>query len=223
MKPDTNGWPQLARSRPKGEVTAHMCASLSRASDLGQLRSIYSGVARANYAAIAKQFDTIAGKFNTAAATVDPETPAASMVSAADKPRKAWQDAESYAHRLTELLTPLAAAAALAGIKDTDSDKILLPLTVDTAGQHRRKVWTAWLHTDGRTQRWGALAAAGCTIIAAELDQLQLYSELRPIEQRQTPVPGEYGVYQITVHDPEDADYEALPEPELMMITRRAY
>jgi hypothetical protein len=127
------------------------------------------------------------------------------MVSAADKPRKAWQDAESYAHRLTELLTPLAAAAALAGVKGTDEATMLLPLTVDTAGQHRRKVWTAWLHADGRTGRWGAVAAV-CTIRACPLHELHLYAELRPIEQRQVPVPGQYGTYEIRVVDPEDDD-----------------
>jgi hypothetical protein len=190
-----------------------------------QLRSIYSDVARDSYAAIAAQFDQQAKAFMTAAKTADVEADAADMLkTGSDKQRRAWLDAEGYAHRLTELVEPLAAAAQLAGVKIEDSarDTILLPLTIDAAGQHRRKVWTAWLHTDGRTQRWGALAAAGCTIVAAELDQLQSYSELRPIEQRQTPVPGEYGVYQITVHDPEDAGYEAPPEPELMMITRRA-
>jgi hypothetical protein len=188
-----------------------------------QLRTIYSGVARANYATIGKQFDMIANKFNSAATTVDPETPAAAMVSAADKPRKAWQDAESYAHRLTELLTPLAASAALAGVKDTDSEIILLPLTIDTAGQHRRKVWTSWLHTGGRTQRWGALVATGCTIRACPLDELQLYAELRPIEHRQRQIVGQpRGTYEIQVHDPEDDDYEPEPGPEMTMITRRA-
>jgi hypothetical protein len=175
-----------------------------------QLRGIYSGVARANYAAIAAQFDQQAKAFMGAASTANVEADAADMLkTGTGKQHRAWLDAESHARRLSDLVEPLTAAASLAGVKiaDTERDTILLPLTVDTAGQHRRKVWTAWLHTDGRTGRWGALAAAGCVIRAADLDELQVYAELRPIEHRQVQIPGQpRGTYELQIHDPEDDD-----------------
>jgi hypothetical protein len=204
-----------------GQVVEHV-----RRQVFSQLRDIYSGVARANYAAIAAQFDQQAKVFMTGAKTTNVEADAADMIkTGSEKQRKAWLDAESHAHRLSELVEPLAAAASLAGVKieDTARDTILLPLTVDTAGQHRRKVWTSWLHIDGRTQRWGSLAALGCTIRAADLDELQAYSELRPIEYRQTQIVGQpRGTYETTAHDPEDADYEPEPGPEMTMISRTA-
>jgi hypothetical protein len=125
---------------------------------------------------------------------------------------------------LTELLIPLEAAATLAGVSvsDTERDTILLPLTVDTAGKHRRKVWTAWARTDGRTGRWGALAAAGCVIRAADLDQLQAYSELRPIEYRQEPEPGApRGYYRVVAHDRESPDFRPAEAPATGLIPGR--
>ena len=99
-----------------------------------------------------------------AAGAADPESDPAQMVSASDRARKSWLAAESHAHGLTRLLPALAAAAALCGVKDIDRDTVLLPLAVDDAGKHRRKVWPAWNHTGGRSGRWGALVGLGCVI-----------------------------------------------------------
>jgi hypothetical protein len=204
---------QLAR------VTNHV-----RRQTFEQLRSIYSGVARDNYAAIAAQFDQQAEAFMTAAKTADVEADAADMLkTGSGKQHRAWLDAESYARRLSELVEPLVAAAELAAVKilDTERDTILLPLTVDTAGQHRRKVWTAWLRTDGRCTRWSALVEAGCIIRAANLDEIEAYAELRPIEHRQRQIPGQpRGTYETVTVDPEDEGYEP-EQPELGMLPGR--
>ena len=122
----------------RAEVTAAI-----RAAVLTSLREYYAPHAQANYAQAADYYDTLVKKFTSAADVVDPETDAVAMVDENDRTRRAWGDAERYAHLLTASLSALTAAARLAGT-DTTAPECLLPLFVDPTGLHRRKVWSAW-------------------------------------------------------------------------------
>ena len=94
----------------------------------------------------------------------------------------------------------LAAAAALGGV-DTRRDEAVLPLVVDPAGVHRRRIWEAWA-TKGRAGRWPAIITAGAQISAGPLDQVSSpYRRPKPIEHRQESRNG-YVVNIVT--DPED-------------------
>ena len=99
----------------------------------------------------------------------------------------------------------LSAAASLAGVP-IDQEH-LIALTVDTDGIHRRKVWSAWERTDGRTSRWGALIGIGAVLRAAALDGLQPYRRPRPMEVRQVRVG--IGIRQ-EPFDPEDEELAAV-------------
>ena len=61
--------------------------------------------------------------------------------------------------KLTSLLRPLRAAAALAGVGD-DSDEGTMALVVDVTGSDRADVWRAW-DTEGLEQQAAAAAEAG--------------------------------------------------------------
>ena len=133
-----------------------------------RMREVYD--APAAYAQIAEKFNTAAKRFVDAASTVDVETDAASMLEQPDKIRRSWLDAEGFGNQLSKLIDPLAAAASLAGVPDTDSDTTRLPLCVDVDGHHRRKLWTAWSQSGGRCGRWSALHQLGVEIRAANID-----------------------------------------------------
>jgi hypothetical protein len=182
------------------EVTAAVKAAV-----LIQLREYYAPHAVANYASAADYFDGLAQKFTDAADLVDPESDPAMMVDEVEKARKAWTTAEQLAHRLTAALDGLSAAASLAGTP-IDQEH-LIALTVDTDGIHRRKVWSAWERTDGRTSRWGALIGIGAVLRTAALDGLQPYRRPRPMEVRQVRVG--IGVRQ-EPFDPEDEELAAV-------------
>jgi hypothetical protein len=101
------------------------------------------------YKTIGAQFDSVAKEFVAAAKSVDVESSAATIV---DDPQhiEAWRAAPQLAEQLDRLLDPLAAAAQLAGAPgnlmamDFDPALIQLPLTIDTDGQHRRRLWRSW-------------------------------------------------------------------------------
>ena len=184
------------------EVTAAV-----RAAVLHRLREHYQPHARPNYDQLAAAFDDTATKFTAAVNVVDPETEAAQLVSAPDKTRKAWSDAERYAILLTEAMARLQAAAALAGTPDTEKGETLIPLVADATNCHRRRVWEAWRTMDGRTKRWGALLGIGATLRAADLDHLEPYRLPRPMEVKQ--IPHGIGIRQIPF-DPEDDEMTAV-------------
>lgn len=68
-----------------------------------RLVQLYSEVAAANYAKVGKQFDTVAGRFTTAAVAGNPEADASALVSEPDPVRKGWLDAAVYAAELDRL------------------------------------------------------------------------------------------------------------------------
>ena len=175
--------------------------NIVRAAVLQQLNDIYAPVSRANYDRLATEFGSVATKFTNCAAATDPETDAAEMVSAPEKVRKAWTDAEQLAHRLTTAMAKLQAAASLAGVPGAERGETLLPMVADLTGLHRRRAWECWRRTSGRTNRWGALVALGARIRAADLDRLEPYALPLPKQIKQVRV--DRGVRQIEV-DPED-------------------
>lgn len=70
------------------------------------------------------------------------------------------------------------------------ANTMLIPLLVDTDGQHSRKLWTACSREGGRTGRWGALAALGADIRAfpaGQLENFTTYREPRPLIRKQFP------------------------------------
>jgi hypothetical protein len=180
-----------------------------------RLVQLYSEVAAANYAKVAKEFDTVAGKFTTAAFAGNPEADANTLVSEPDPVRKGWLDAAVYAAELDRLTPVLQAAAELCGI-DTRDDTWLLPLVINSAGLHRRRVWEAWRVEGGRCGHWAALAGLGAQIRAADLDGFEPHRTPKPLIHKQFPIPGpnNRGIYRTEVIDPEDEDYVPVEEPK---------
>ncbi|EHK82123.1 hypothetical protein [Rhodococcus pyridinivorans] len=167
------------------------------------LRNAYEPVADANYRTLADTFTATATAFTKAVNAADPDLPAEQMVTQSEKARKAWTDAAIHAAELDQQLTALRAAAVLAGLRAHDNDA-LLPLTVDTTGHHRRRLWEAWETNTGRTGKWGALARLGATIRAAHPDTFKPYRRPAPIEVKYMRGEGRYaGSVRVEI-DPED-------------------
>ena len=55
---------------------------------------------------------------------------------------------------------------------------------------------------------------------SCQISHIASYDRPRELEHRLTPVPGQYGIYETTVHDPESPDYQPA-EPERVMIPGR--
>jgi hypothetical protein len=196
----------LAEASAMPPAHAHVDHAV-RAAVLTRLGGLYAPVAQQNYDRVAADFDQLAQKFSVAAGLVDPETDAAEMVNAGPKQRAAWSDSERCAHRLTDAMAKLKAAAILAGVPAAEKGETLIPLVADVTALHRRRVWEAWRTTSGRTGRWGALLAIGATLRAADLDHLEPYRLPRPMEVKQ--IPHGIGIRQVSV-DPEDDELVAV-------------
>jgi hypothetical protein len=181
-----------------------------RAVALARLHEIYAGVAQANYAAIAEQFNTAAKAF-TAAAEYDPETSAVQIAHrASEKERKQWLASEQWANELTRLLPSLVGAATLANVKGLHRTELLLPLVcAPTDEHHRRQVWQAF-EVDTRERRcgrWSALHALDVPIKACDkLDTLTEYRAPAPMGVKTIEIAR--GITRQEAFDPEDG-----PEP----------
>ncbi|WP_427018604.1 hypothetical protein ACQCSX_08765 [Pseudarthrobacter sp. P1] len=170
------------------------------------LRNEYAKTAAANYETIRNTFNATAAKFKAAAATVNPEASAESLISTDDKTRTAWVNIAVTAQQLNRMIPALAAAARLAGARvTTNADH--LSLTTNPGTLHRRRVWEAWETTEGRTERWGAMTKLGATIHAPALDSIKPYREPAPMEIKQKH--NGQGIVQFQ-HDPEDDEYNRL-------------
>jgi hypothetical protein len=168
------------------------------------LRDAYATVADSNYTALAEQFTSIGTALGKAVRVVDPATDAAAMVTATDRERKAWTDAELLALQLDDRLPALCTAAELAGLNTLTVDR-QLPLVVDTTGLHRRRLWEAWDDTNARAGRWAALVSLGATIRALpDLTEYETYRRAEPIRTEYRQI-GRGQLAPITV-DPEDAE-----------------
>lgn len=181
----------------EAEVTNSVQAAV-----LARLRHIYAPHAVPNYRLIADGFTKTASKLAAAMKVVDPDTEPSEVINADAKTRTAWTEAQQYALQLTSRVPSLRAAANLAGIR-AYTDDVLLPLTADVSGLHRRRVWEAWDTTEGRTGRWGALIRLGATLRAADLNTLEAYRKPKPMEVRQQH--NGIGVRHVSF-DPEDAE-----------------
>ena len=147
---------------------------------LDRLLQVYSGHSRNNHRKLADEFNAAAKDFTAAAAIVSPDAAAVEMVTAPEDQRQAWSATPALAARLDALVPVIAAAAALGGV-DTRRDEAVLPLVVDPAGAHRRRVWEAWA-AKGRAGRWSAIIACGALVHAGPLDQVTSYRRPKPIE-----------------------------------------
>ncbi|KUI42315.1 hypothetical protein AU197_14470 [Mycobacterium sp. IS-1590] len=192
----------LAEATALPPAEAQVTASV-RAAVLARLRDIYAPHAQPNYQQLAESFTNTATKLAAAMRVIDPDTEPDQIVTADSKCRTAWSDAQQLAAQLNATLPALVAAATLAGIR-ANTDEVLIPLTADTSGLHRRQVWEAWNTTDGRTGRWGALIRLGATIRAADLDNITAYRKAKPLEERHQEVGR--GQWRRTVIDPEDSE-----------------
>jgi hypothetical protein len=213
-----------ANDTAKGKVVGP-----TRHAVLAKMRALYGKAATKNFGLVGAKFNETAKQFADRATLIDPETTALAIIDALaetdnpDEVRQAWNDVESYAHRLDELVPALATAAALAGIPNTDTEPVLLALVCHPGDKHRRRVWEAWT-SQGTCGKWAALHRLGVTIRAYRADQVASfinYPEPKEIEHRLTPVPGQIGVYTTTQHDPESADYTPPDEPNRAMIPGR--
>lgn len=173
-----------------------------------RLQHIYQQHTEDIYSRIADEFDGAAERFVKAAAVVDPEASAETVVSATNKERAAWADQPALAAELDRLLPALVASARLCGMSGHDA-LLPLPLTVNTEGHHRRVVWTAW-DSDGRCGRWSAIVAAGVQLRAARDPQaVQDYRRPKPFIER---IETRDGTDWVVWDDPEDEGYVE-PEP----------
>ena len=169
-----------------------------------ELVNLYSPVARSNFKKIATQFDSAARMFTAAADIVDPEAPAEAMVAEPQAQRTAWSQAPLHAGKLDALMPALIAGAELCGPSIVKDERMLLALTVDDRGVHRRKLWEAWNSKDGRCGHWSAILAVGAAI-RAEVGTLRPYALPKPLETR---VEQRNGLTLNVTRDPEDQ-----PEP----------
>lgn len=174
---------------------------------LAALRVEYRTVAAANYETIRAKFNDKAQQFTDTLAIVDSEASAEDMVKASAKIRSAWADAPAHAYELSAMLHTLHTAANLAGIPDPigQLDQLLIGLSVDTRGLHRRRVWEAWNTTTGRALQWRELWKLGATIEAPALDDAKPYRE--PAEMEIRAEHNGMGIRQWE-HDPEDDNHE---------------
>lgn len=193
----------LALAERAGNIEQADLTKELKAPILVALRELYEQVATPNYKTLAEQFNATATAFTKAVHTIDPDLSAEQMVTEPDKARKAWTDAGILAVELDQQLPALQAAATLAGLRVHDTDA-LLPLTVDTTGHHRRRIWEAWESNTGRTGKWGAIARLGATIRAAHLDTYTPYRRPAPIEVKYVRGTGPYAGSVRVEHDPED-------------------
>lgn len=166
-----------------------------------KLVEVYSPVARSNYKKVATRFNDAATNFTAAADVVNPETAAEAMVTAPEASRTAWSQAPLHAGRLDALMPALIAAAELCGVSIVKDERMQLPLVVDDRGSHRRRLWEAWNHKDGRCGRWTAILATGAAIKAADLANLHPYALPRPLETSQE---HRAGMVFSVVRDPDD-------------------
>lgn len=157
----------------------------------------YQVTAEDNYEIIRKRFNTTADAFTKAHSIVSAKTDAGTLVTAAEKTRKAWADGQAHAAGLTGLVPLLVLAAQLAGRGFTNPNTPI-GMLLDTDGLHRRRVWEAY------EEGWTALIELGATIHAKPLDQIVEYREPKPIETQH--VRAGHGWRPVEV-DPEDVDY----------------
>lgn len=157
------------------EMKAHKLNGAVRHWVYQRLRDINAAVAADNYALLAKRFDKLAADFTAATTTVDVEADPATLISAPDRERKTWIEAELLAQQLTEAVPGLRAAAMLAGIADVRGDAVLALVADPPDALSGLQTWTAWF-SKGRCGRWAALIAAGIKIRAAKLDEFKPYT-----------------------------------------------
>lgn len=161
-----------------------------------------------SYRAAADKFNDIAKKFTACADLVDVDGNSDTIVGEHEKVRRAWLDGAVHARALTDWLPVLCAAAELAGAVGVsalteDADPLRLALVCDAGRAHRRKVWTAWAVTGGRTGRWGALHTLGVKLRAhPHPDRLDEYRRPLPLQGRW--VPAKHGGHEQLWVDPED-------------------
>jgi hypothetical protein len=179
----------------------------------------WAEVARDNYNTIAGKFNGAAADFHAAAQAVDVEAEAAAMVAADDTTRQAWLNAAVAAAKLTELTPPLLAAAQLTGLRiDLADERIaqqwwqapiddaaVFGLTVDAGELHRRRAFEAFDTEGGRTGRFGPLVSLGARLRAADLDSYAPYRRPAPLIHKQRQMAGRpIGFVEGVVIDPED-------------------
>lgn len=169
-----------------------------RSAVLQKLQELYAPAAQRNYRNAAARYDDAAKRFTDLAKAIDVEADAGALLSADGRQRQAWFDAPAAAAGLEEALRPVLTAAALCGLRpdvgyltaatDVATTEIQIALAADPGRAHRRKVWLAWLKTDGRTGRWGALAALGVKLRAAgDPTRVDPYRRPEPMVTCKTP------------------------------------
>jgi hypothetical protein len=170
-----------------------------------QLLDLWAPFASKAFKQVADEFDAAAKLLETAVNICDPELDPEAVVTADEPARAAWLAAPLHAAELDRLVGVLRCAAELCGT-NTKSEEIKLALVVDATGAHRRRVWEAWWHKEGRTRRWGALIGAGAVIRAAAVDDLTPYRQPKPIEYK---IENRNGLTVTIAVDPEDAPDQA--------------
>lgn len=197
----------LAQSGPSNHSIADLTTELKRDVTAALVRT-YRDVAAKNYQQLAAAFDGLGYEFESLVHVIDPETPAANMISAPDDQRSAWVRAEMVAHELTASIPALQASAQLLGMNVYLTDD-LLALVINPDAAKRRAVWDAW-ESDGRTGHWAALLATGAVIRTPDPDTFKRYRRPQDFVERHVSIGRGQDVR--VVIDPEEDEAEQLAE-----------
>lgn len=158
-----------------------------------RLRVLYNKDAAKNYQTLADRFNDHASTFTEATTIVDVEADADALIGQPNERQQAWQHALVASQAMRDLLTPLAAAATLAGLCDDSDPDVQFSLVVSVADHDRAQLWQAWdieererisvaqiesglpssspRFKPSRCGRWSALSSLGVEIRACETNQ----------------------------------------------------
>jgi hypothetical protein len=154
----------------------------------------YAKTAHANFGTLRQLFNKHAKNYTAAHTIVPATTNAAELVTASDKVRNAWAQAQTLGPTMNNLVPLLITAAELAGIRFTHPNQPIA-LVADVTGLHRRRAWEAY------AQGWTALLELGATLTVCALEEYEDYAEPAPMETRQEWM----GIgFRNLDHDPED-------------------
>ena len=132
---------------------------------------------------IKDRWNQAASELTTAIGIVDPDTNPIEITKADDETRRAWWAGEEKSAELGRLLGPLVSAAFLLGVRQAETDEVMVALTTDPKATDRIHVRRAWTLPPGASRggKWAALTKVGCALRAHD-DPANLvpYSQTEP-------------------------------------------
>jgi|GEM_PF-3455033 len=202
----------------RGALAAHLLADLgSRDYDarneteratLATLRLAYRATADANYQAVATHYNNTAKTLLDDVAAVDISARPEDVISGTAKARTAWEYAPTHAQAVAVASALLHDAAVLAGaqLHHTTHEQVTdqrVALTLDPSTIGIRELWALWDQDEPhRAGRFGALAAVGLKLHAANLDDFAPQRRPKPYETHYIPSGHGHAPVQLDPEDP---------------------